>query len=282
MQQVETLSAPQSGVVGFVGADMTNQAIIVSFAGTDPFDVRNLLTDVNLWKKDFPWSFGAQGVQVHGGFLAAFQSIQPALKTFIQQIQLNTGFQKVQISGHSLGGALAHMAALYIKSDLGITADFVYTFGEPRVGNTAFQILFDANIKEAWRVTSNHDPIPTLGPRILGFTHGGTEVHYSSATSFQILPGTENGGGSNSFWIWQLNILDHLNYLGFDFTSNLLTCSIANQRQQFVNQVNTETKSQKLKLGLGIGIAVGVVVCVVLISLAAYLFARRNQNPESL
>lgn len=41
------------------------------------------------------------------------------------------------VTGHSLGGALAILAAADIKS-VGHKVDEVYTFGQPRVGNVAF------------------------------------------------------------------------------------------------------------------------------------------------
>jgi predicted lipase len=40
--------------------------------------------------------------------------------------------------GHSLGGALAHLAAVHIKQKRQILVSFVYTYGEPIIGNVAF------------------------------------------------------------------------------------------------------------------------------------------------
>lgn len=49
------------------------------------------------------------------------------------------------VIGHSMGGALAHLAALDIRSRFGGADLHVFTFGAPRVGNAVFAAFFEVS-----------------------------------------------------------------------------------------------------------------------------------------
>ena len=55
----------------------------------------------------------------------------------------------VQITGHSLGAAIAALAAYDLSTAFPI--DVVYTMGQPRVGNAAFAAAYAATIS-AYRI----------------------------------------------------------------------------------------------------------------------------------
>ncbi|EYC43147.1 hypothetical protein Y032_0502g2632 [Ancylostoma ceylanicum] len=71
---------------------------------------------------------------------------------------------KTTFTGHSLGGALAALAAVrtakqgYRKRNQ-IT---IYTFGEPRVGDKTFATNFDALVPNSYRVVFRRDIIPHI------------------------------------------------------------------------------------------------------------------------
>lgn len=48
---------------------------------------------------------------------------------------------KIAVTGHSLGGSLATLAAVDIQKDIK-AVDIMYTFGSPRTGNTQFSNYF--------------------------------------------------------------------------------------------------------------------------------------------
>ncbi|MBL4845162.1 MAG: lipase family protein [Planctomycetes bacterium] len=72
---------------------------------------------------------GLIGGQVHGGFKAAFDSIWPDVEQY-----LKTAPSDVWFTGHSLGGAVATLAAARHGSSARL-----YTYGSPRVGTPAFR-----------------------------------------------------------------------------------------------------------------------------------------------
>ncbi|KAL3115615.1 hypothetical protein niasHT_011964 [Heterodera trifolii] len=72
----------------------------------------------------------------------------------------------VTFTGHSLGGALAALAAakcvaLGLRMSNQVT---LYTFGEPRVGNAAFAGRFDQLVPNSFRVIFRKDIVPHLPP----------------------------------------------------------------------------------------------------------------------
>lgn len=71
--------------------------------------------------------------------------------------------EHVWITGHSLGGALAVLAAARLKLQ-GI-APHVYTFGQPRVAFGEFADRFDAELSgRLWRFVNQSDLVPRLPP----------------------------------------------------------------------------------------------------------------------
>ncbi len=70
---------------------------------------------------------------VHLGFAEAFQLLSPTLMPRLEQ--LNDGKRSIWFAGHSLGGALATVAAA--RFGLG-RCNGLYTFGSPRVGDAEF------------------------------------------------------------------------------------------------------------------------------------------------
>ena len=101
-----------------------NQLIVV-FEGTN--DLRSIQTDLQVGESDFLHLFGTQ---VHKGYYSeaqlAYKKVAP----------LVTKEQQVIVTGHSLGGAVAHLlAAILYKEGYNVR---LFTFGEPPVGNEDF------------------------------------------------------------------------------------------------------------------------------------------------
>ncbi len=101
-------------------------------------------------------SFSEGKGNVHHGFYDAYK----ALKSFIQRylIRFYTG-QKIIISGHSLGGAIALLLAEALRSDETLNYDvLLYTYGSPRVGDATF--VAAAEPLTHHRMVNNNDMIP--------------------------------------------------------------------------------------------------------------------------
>merc|ERR1712146_444070 len=84
------------------------------------------------------------------------------------------------VTGHSLGAAVALIAAYSLHFDLGFEVGGAYTYGSPRVGNQQLTSFIGGKSAPAgfptWRITHGRDPVPHLPPRWVGFEHVSTEV----------------------------------------------------------------------------------------------------------
>lgn len=101
------------------------------------------------------------GLPVHLGFNHTFKSMLPKIKEFIAANR--TSIESVHCIGHSLGGAIASLAADWIKGSLKLPVK-LYTFGAPRVGLGNFSKgttnrLGASNIYRSYHRT---DPVPMI------------------------------------------------------------------------------------------------------------------------
>ena len=65
---------------------------------------------------------------------------------------------QVKTTGHSLGAALAHHAALaLIKEGMQVS---MINFGQPRVGDKAFAVFSQKTMTDQWRVVHHKDIVP--------------------------------------------------------------------------------------------------------------------------
>ena len=121
------------------------------------------------------------GHRVHRGFAQAYDSVHYGIDTIIPP---NAA---VIIAGHSLGGALATLAA--IRLGLKHTISAVYTFGSPRVGNGPFARRYDALLHDnTFRLVNEGDPVPHV-PWVLGtYRHVGTRVFLHDGGRIEVNP----------------------------------------------------------------------------------------------
>jgi triacylglycerol lipase len=111
---------------GFVYSD--DESCIVSFRGS--LSAGDWITNALI--QLVPWA--GEGA-VHEGFKSALDCVWVALS---ESIKAASAGRKLWFAGHSLGGALALLAAERMRVETGRIADGIYTFGMPKVGNSVF------------------------------------------------------------------------------------------------------------------------------------------------
>jgi triacylglycerol lipase len=148
-------------------------AMVVVFRGTR-VQVHSLLDKAEIvlynqsdLKTDGLFLFKAAkvGGRVHSGFADAFAQVSRCLDA---NLALRTPNQRLWLTGHSLGGALATLAAAHIGSE---AIDGLYTFGSPRVGDAAFTAVLPSGCH--FRFVHRDDWVPQIPPEFLGFVHRG-------------------------------------------------------------------------------------------------------------
>jgi len=123
---------------------------------------------------------------VHSGFQKVFKSMQPALEKQLAPLLNTNSNGVVHCAGHSLGGALASLAAIWIKQRFGNRVA-LYTFGAPRVGLNDFAMKSSGSIDKIYRCLHGDDPVPMVP--VWPFYHApinGSSVLLTSATGINV------------------------------------------------------------------------------------------------
>ena len=136
---------------------------------------------------------------MHVGFAQAWDEISRAATIAVRDgLSANPSYKFV-VTGHSLGGAVAHLAAAYLRRE-GYNCD-LYTYGSPRVGSKSFATFVTRQQGSEFRITHEDDPIPRLPPIIFGYRHtspeywvtnGDSESTDYTASDVEVCKGTAN------------------------------------------------------------------------------------------
>jgi hypothetical protein len=148
-------------------------AVVLAFAGTDPGIWQNLTTDFT--------PLPQIGSDTHEGFRLAAAAAQPEVD---QAVALSRQSGKpLFITGHSLGAALAALAALRAAS-AGAPPRAIYTFGMPRVGGPLFGTSYGDLSRVTYRLVHGIDLVSRVPPSSAGFHHVGHLLQCASGTKF--------------------------------------------------------------------------------------------------
>lgn len=188
----------------------TEESLFVAFRGT--VTAADVLTDLYIWnmwmQKDY---FNGNGRgRVHVGFNKTFESIKPRLEKIIFDA-LRQSKKTVIFAGHSMGGALANLAALWLAQESKAYGIFdldikLVTFNAPRVGSESFSTLLHQHIglNNTARFTNGEREIASMIVfGTLGFKHAGTNVVLNNTGTSRIadhrMAGFLNGGSEKAY-----------------------------------------------------------------------------------
>jgi len=166
-------TSPHTDTNAFLAAN--SEALLLAFRGTDPQKTIDWFIDFNALQEhaDFP------GAKVHKGFEDALNSVWPQIAPALTA----RGNRTLWITGHSLGGALAELAAAKSALIANVPVQGIYTFGQPRVGDEAFaRHTQDALGARAYRFINNRDIVPRVPFFGMGYRHYANEIFFDNNT----------------------------------------------------------------------------------------------------
>lgn len=214
MDVQDRISLPADRLFGYTAWDAKHGEALLVFRGTLDPDwsadgaFKNIVTDLDATQVKF---FKHEAVLVHEGFFRGYEKMRTAVLAAVKTLRAAHKDAPLVLSGHSLGAALASVAAADFAMNHKMENLRLVTFGSPRVFNKkGAQTVTNALLRKVWRVVHRHDPVPHM-PLC---TKGGCNEAGNGKTGF---PGllhdvisTVSGWitGGTSFWhvakeVWQ-------------------------------------------------------------------------------
>lgn len=158
----------------FIAGD--DEKIIVSFRGTQPSQLSDWLTDIDIALIDGP------GGRVHNGFFHGVARVWGDLRQRITDFQDDAAKpQSLWFTGHSLGAALATIAVAKLRYLEDKPVYGLYTFGQPRSGDRVFAGYSNADtMTRTFRFVNNNDIVTRVPPRAMEYRHIGKLIYFNS------------------------------------------------------------------------------------------------------
>jgi len=177
----------------------TPKLTIIAFTGTETNGVEDIIADLKarLVKPAWRTDSTTPGVKVHLGFHDALDSSWAVLTGAIEGAV--KADKPIWLCGHSLGGALAVLTAHRLATR-GVevagtlrrpTLGALYTYGQPRCGNSAFTDELESKFGHRfYRSVNNRDIVPLVPPPIaaLPYRHTGRVAYFNEFGDFVLDP----------------------------------------------------------------------------------------------
>lgn len=200
-------------VTGYIAVDRTRNLTVLAFRGSH--SIRNWLANIDF--VHVPTDI-CPDCTAHQGFWDSWLEARSGILNTLVKTAKQYPSSKVVVVGHSLGGAIADLAAAEIRKQ-GVNAD-LYTYGAPRIGGKALSdFITNQNRGGNFRSTHIDDPVPKLPPLFLQYVHISPEYWITTpndvvptANAIQRLDGDINKNGNTGQVA--LDVAAHLYYFG--------------------------------------------------------------------
>lgn len=227
---VQTFDESSTNTQGYIARDDNRKEIIVAYRGS--IQLQDFVTDLEFALVDYtsPGVSNTSGVQVHQGFITAFNSVaETVLSVVSNQVSTYPSYSLVS-TGHSLGGALASLGGVSLAANFPSVPLRMFTFGQPRTGNPAYATLAEdfVGVDNIYRGTETYDGVPTIPFREWGYEHHAREYWVKQDPNTDInnvvqCTGREDPTCSDSIPSTGINDA-HLRYFGQIIALNPLVC----------------------------------------------------------
>eukprot|EP00164_Ancoracysta_twista_P000833 GFYU01001100.1.p1 GENE.GFYU01001100.1~~GFYU01001100.1.p1 ORF type:complete len:332 (+),score=67.64 GFYU01001100.1:39-1034(+) len=194
-RKVDTHNLPNGGHYILYTDDETKvQTLAIRGTGKD---MRDVIRDLECQRAPCEAIASEEELDFHKGFAA--EAIQ-----LIEHVKQNVHKDyNIDITGHSLGGAVAVLIALFLHEQ-GYHIDRCVTFGQPKITSRKGAEILS---RPEWdiglvRIVDEYDPVVLAPPNIdsTGYTHFGKEIVLKADNTFSIVTKLEDIVEQTSFW----------------------------------------------------------------------------------
>ena len=213
---------------GFVGYDENRKQIMVAFSGTPGKSILTWLANLNAVPKPVPSL--CSGCSAHSGFYNGYLSVRTPILEAVKALRGKYSSAKVELIGHSLGGAQSYIAMADFAAQGIPLAPIHHTYGSPRAGNPAFATHVTGLAGTTYRVVHNADLVPhvppmffkyiKLGGKRYSYRHPATEVFENKAGATTVCSAGDGEDKKCPRNKVPVSIKDHLMYLGVSFETH--------------------------------------------------------------
>merc|ERR1712228_649436 len=232
----EVIETESNVLHAFIGFDTSKSRIVLSFRGSDNFE--NWMSNINFALSPYPNGQSVSNAKVHPGFYQAFKDLESAglAGAIFDAFAERPSYDEILVTGHSLGGALAGIAALELKqssiyNSLSNKHVNVITFGSPRWCNHPLANLYNDVIDTNWRIVNRYDIVSTLPPGSMHYRHVGTQIWYNyerwwwdmNPIEYKVCDGSgedSNCFGAKFWWDRIAQVHHHLEYFDLDWITD--------------------------------------------------------------
>lgn len=155
-------------VEGFIGLDYNNGIMYIVFRGSD--GLRDWFDNFKFWMKNIrrirPYGNLSTKIRVHTGFYNQYILVRHMIHSFIKHY---SDFNKIIVTGHSLGGALATHCSVDLQYNFSGEDIACITFGSPRIGNKYFVESYNRRVQNSYRFVFEHDIVTFVPFLFLGY-----------------------------------------------------------------------------------------------------------------
>ncbi|KAJ6081195.1 hypothetical protein N7499_006069 [Penicillium canescens] len=169
-----TSSSTATDTAGYIAVDTTNKAVVLAFRGS--YSVRNWFADAS-----FPYIDPdlCDGCFAELGFWSSWSNVREDVNAQLEDALSQNPDYELVIVGHSLGAAVATLAAADLRTK-GHESAKLYAFASPRVANPTLAKFITAQ-NNNYRFTHQDDPVPKLPLIAMGYAHISPEYWITSA-----------------------------------------------------------------------------------------------------
>ena len=220
-----------------------DKEVVIAFRGSEAPNTLDglkdwLLTNANNYlilpegRSGTDFASAGVGARLHRGFLDALDNLwEPFFAAVDAAIKAGSEERPVWVTGHSLGGALALLAAWRLQRQF-IQVHEIVTFGAPMIGNDIAARAFEQEFAgKLFRYVDLEDPVPLLPSVSLvanTYAHSQAEVALAATKVASALETLKKGTGAAVQSILDATLIDEIwgmvqNRIGSHFISNYQT-----------------------------------------------------------